>query len=221
MAERLLKPHDGRLSPSPAPYLLLRRALRDVLCSPRHGEADSAPPSNTCVPGAGRRREGEGERVASSPPSRRVLEGQRRYRCPPGSGEKPSPRLGRGLHSRVRRAPYGQQEHPLNPPSLHATSPVERSGAVPGGESSNAVLALSWHCRGSRPRGKTQALLYWKPASQPERPKAARAPALPVPSEVLLLPPRPAVKCLMIGCKAVKVSGAVCTQSLKIPALSF
>lgn len=159
---------SSRLSPSPAPYLLLR-ALRDVLGSPRHGRADSPPPSNTCEPGAGRRRDGEGERVPTSSPNTTTLEGQSRYRCPPGSGEG-IPRQRSPLPAPGNRVPRGRREHPL---TLRPSMPLplwRGAGQLPAATAATPLFPVR-AAAGAVREVKTSVLLHWKPANiQPERP---------------------------------------------------
>lgn len=218
----LLKPHDGPLSPSPAPYLLLlRQARRGVPRSPRHGRAHSPPPSNTCVPGAGRRREGEGERVVSSPTLPQRPGGAEALSLPSRLGRgssprgEPSPRPGRGLHSRV---PCGRQEHPR--PAM--ARPLWRgAGQLPAARAAtppalSAVRSAAGAAREVKSRLGGAGRLR---SHQPERPEKGRHSTRP--AGPLTGTARPDGGGSRLTVKVVKVCGAVFIRSLQIAALPF
>lgn len=181
VAEGLLKPPEGRLSPSPAPYLLLRRALRGVLRGPRHGKADSPPPSNTCVPGAGRRREGEGQRVAASLTLTQRPGGAKARSLPSRLGRGDSPReepaSGEGCTAESAEPPAGGRDPPSpSVPPCHFHCGEERGSSPslsPAGAAAGAVREVN-------PRLCCTGSPLARPGAQR---KAATAPAPPVPSE--------------------------------------
>lgn len=181
VAEGLLKPPEGRLSPSPAPYLLLRRALRGVLRGPSHGKADSPPPSNTCVPGAGRRREGEGQRVAASLTLTQRPGGAKARSLPSRLGRGDSPReepaSGEGCTAESAEPPAGGRDPPSpSVPPCHFHCGEERGSSPslsPAGAAAGAVREVN-------PRLCCTGSPLARPGAQR---KAATAPAPPVPSE--------------------------------------